>query len=74
MTDERNEETQRNFICCQRCGTRIGHVVMFSNKEFFIVNGIAVTFMRGVCLSCQEPFNWDIGQRALAKLIQSQNQ
>jgi len=34
-----------------------------------IVNWIATTFWRGVCVDCGKEFHWDLGTKALAELI-----
>ncbi len=39
-----------------------------------IVNGIATTFWRGVCVHCGREFHWDMGTKALAELINNREQ
>ena len=39
-----------------------------------IVNGIATTFWRGVCVNCGREFHWDMGTKALAELINNREQ
>lgn len=61
-------------IECQKCGHEIGQMRLVKGKDMLVVNGFAVTFLRGVCLSCGREFHWDVGTKSLAKLIESEHQ
>ena len=62
-----DEETV--IIKCQKCGLEVGRIGKFKGKKFLIVNGIATTYWRGVCVDCGKEFHWDMGTKALAELI-----
>lgn len=57
------------IIECQKCGREVGRLSNFRGREILIVNGIATTFWRGVCVNCGKEFHWDMGTKALAELI-----
>ena len=57
------------IIECQKCGREVGRLSDFKGRQMLIVNGIATTFWRGVCVECGREFHWDMGTKALAELI-----
>ena len=57
------------IITCQKCGREVGRLSDFKGRQMLIVNGIATTFWRGVCVECGKEFHWDMGTKALAELI-----
>jgi hypothetical protein len=61
------------IIRCQKCGHEVGRLSEFKGRQMLIVNGIAITFWRGVCVECGKEFHWDMGTKALAELINLQN-
>ena len=61
------------IIRCQKCGHEVGRLSEFKGRQMLIVNGIAITFWRGVCVECGKEFHWDMGTKALAELINPQN-
>jgi len=61
------------IITCQKCGREVGRLSEFKGRQMLIVNGIATTFWRGVCVECGREFHWDMGTKALAELINPQN-
>lgn len=67
-----DEETV--IIECQKCGREVGRMGKFKGKDFLIVNGIATTYWRGVCVDCGKEFHWDVGTKALAELINQKHQ
>lgn len=62
------------IIECQKCGQEIGRLSEFRGRQMLIVNGIATTFWRGVCVYCGQEFHWDMGTKALAELINNREQ
>lgn len=56
------------IIECQKCGKEIGIIEKVEGQELLKIGSIKYTFSRGVC-DCGEPFYWDVGQQALARLI-----
>jgi len=62
------------IIECQKCGREVGRLSNFRGREILIVNGIATTFWRGVCVNCGKEFHWDMGTKALAELNNQKEQ
>lgn len=62
------------ILKCQKCGREVGRFCDFKGRKMLIVNGIATTFWRGVCVDCGKEFHWDMGTKALAKLINPKEQ
>ena len=62
------------IIECQKCGREVGRLSNFRGREILIVNGIATTFWRGVCVNWGKEFHWDMGTKALAELINQKEQ
>jgi len=44
------------IIECQKCGREVGRLSDFKGRQMLIVNGIATTFWRGVCVNCGREF------------------
>lgn len=61
------------IIECQKCGREVGRLSKYKGRGILIVNGIATTYWRGVCVKCGKEFHWDIGTKVLAELINQKN-
>lgn len=57
------------IVACQKCGREVGRLSEYQGRVLLVVNGIATTFWRGVCVECGKEFHWDLGTKALAELI-----
>lgn len=56
-------------IECQKCGHEIGRIESIRDSDWLVVNGIAITVMRGVCVDCGQEFHWSISEKKLAQLF-----
>ncbi len=59
------------IIECQKCGREVGRIVEIDGMDWLNVNGIAVNYMKGVCIDCGQEFHWSLSERQLARLIKS---
>lgn len=57
------------IIECQKCGREIGKIQKVFSNDWLVVNGIAITVMRGVCVDCGQEFHWSISEKKLAQLF-----
>lgn len=59
---------------CKQCGRIVGVIRKIDNREFLMINGITVSYLRGLC-ECGEQIYWALSDRMLAELLKhiSQN-
>ncbi len=57
------------IIECQKCGRVVGNIQKVLSQDWLVVNGIAITVMRGVCTDCGQEFHWSISEKKLAQLF-----
>ncbi|MBP7213321.1 MAG: hypothetical protein KBA03_03720 [Anaerolineaceae bacterium] len=54
-----------------KCGQKVGEIVRVGETLLLVVNGVAISYFRGVCMRCKRPFYWDIGAIAVGKILEN---
>lgn len=58
-----------NIIHCQKCHYPVGIVRQIDGIEVLQVGAFLLRAAHGTCSNCGEGIHWDMGERALSRLI-----
>ena len=54
-----------------KCGQKVGEIVRIGDNLLLVVNGVAISYLRGVCMRCKRTFYWDIGTIGVGKILEN---
>jgi hypothetical protein len=62
-----NDQLKRQYTC-KHCGHLIGELRDINGMDYLVINGVLVSYMRGLCI-CGKPVSYAISDQVLEKLL-----